>query len=70
MKNNVIDIEAKLPHEVCEVMCLYCGQRWIAVFPETTPLKSLHCLCCKRSGGVFKTGQTLNEDDYLKDKEI
>jgi hypothetical protein len=59
-KNNVIDIEANLPHEVCEVMCWKCGHRWIAVYPEQTLLKHLECPCGE-VGYVFKTGQTLEE---------
>lgn len=58
-KSNVIELEANLPHEVCEVMCWCCGRRWIAVFPEATPLKDLECPCGK-AGYVFKTGQTLD----------
>ena len=59
----VIDIEAKLPHEVCEVMCWKCGLRWIAVFPESTTLKQLECGHCCSKGYIFKTGQTILEED-------
>ena len=61
MKDNVIDIEANLPHEVCEVMCCMCHKRWIAVFPEKTWLKDLECPDCGQ-GYVFKTGQTITEE--------
>ena len=60
MKNKVIDIEANLPHLVCEVMCLKCGHRWIAVFPEQTWLKDLECPCGE-VGYVFCTGQLMEE---------
>ena len=60
--DNVIDIEARLPHEVCEVMCWKCGWRWYAVFPEKTPLSDLECPTCGAQGYAFKTGQTLREE--------
>ena len=39
----VISIDANLPHEISEVICLKCLSRWIAVFPEKTLLKDLEC---------------------------
>lgn len=35
----VISIDANLPHEISEVICLKCLSRWIAVFPEKTLLR-------------------------------
>lgn len=61
MDNKIIEIEANIPHLVCEVMCWKCGHRWIAVFPEQTLLKDLECHCGE-VGYVFKTGQTLEEE--------
>lgn len=59
---SVIDIETKLPHEVCEVMCWKCGTRWIAVYPEGTLLKQLECCHCGCTGYAFKTGQPIDVD--------
>lgn len=55
-------IEKSVPHELSEMLCWHCGHRWYAVFPEGTPLKSLQCPGCNQSGGVFKTGQTLDTE--------
>ena len=57
-----IGIEQILPHEVCEVICVKCGKRWISAHPEWTLLKELECPNCG-TGGVIKTGQTLFEDE-------
>jgi len=60
---NVIDIEANLPHEACELMCWHCGKRYIGLFPEQTLLKQLECPQCHRTGHMFKTGQTVIFDE-------
>ena len=60
---NIIDFEANLPHEVCELMCWHCGKRYIGAFPEQTLLKQLECPQCHRTGYMFKTGQTVIPDD-------
>ena len=57
----VISIDANLPHEVSEVICLKCLSRWIAVFPEKTLLKDLECKCGE-VGYVIKTGQTIDAE--------
>ena len=57
----VISIDANLPHEVSEVICLKCLSRWIAVFPEKTLLKDLECTCGE-VGYVIKTGQTIDAE--------
>lgn len=55
--------EHHLPHNVAEVICLKCLKRWIAVYPEETPLKDIECTCGE-VGYVIKTGQELfNEDN-------
>ena len=58
----ITSMEDNLPHEISEVICLKCLQRWIAVYPETTLLKELECKCGE-IGYVIKTGQTLPEYD-------
>lgn len=64
LKLQVIDIAENKPHQVCEVICLKCLKRWIAVYPEKTLLKELECSCGSR-GYVIKTGQELEDDDYV-----
>lgn len=59
--SNIVNIEANMPHEVTEVMCWRCGQRWIFVFPVGTLLKDLECPQCHLQGGAFKTGQDLSD---------
>lgn len=54
----VINIEDKEPHEVSELICLKCLNRWIGVYPEKTLLKQLECRCGE-VGYVIKTGQTI-----------
>ena len=56
----VIEIERNLPHEVCELMCLKCLNRWIGVYPQKVLLKDIECKCGE-IGYVIKTGQTLEE---------
>ena len=53
-----IPIEKNLPHNISEVICLKCLKRWIAVYPEETPLKDIECTCGE-IGYVIKTGQEL-----------
>lgn len=55
----VVDIERDIPHEVSEVICLSCLNRWIAVYPENVLLKDIECEC-GATGYVIKTGQTLD----------
>ena len=57
----IVSNEEYLPHEVCEVICLKCLHRWIAVYPSKTLLKELECPCGE-IGFVIKTGQTIPED--------
>lgn len=56
--NNVIDIQERFPHVVQEVICVKCGERWIAVAPENLLLKNYECKNCV-TGYVIKTGQNL-----------
>lgn len=57
----IVGIEDNLPHEVSEVICLKCLRRWIAVYPQSTPLKMLECKC-REVGYVIKTGQTIESE--------
>lgn len=61
----VIDLRAKvednLPHEVSEVICVRCGNRWIAVRPEKTLLKELQCSKCFLQGFVIETDESLEK---------
>ena len=58
----IIPNEEYLTHEVCEVICLKCLNRWIAVYPQKTLLKKLECKC-GAIGFVIKTGQTISESE-------
>lgn len=58
----VIDFSANEPHVVCEVICLKCLRRWIAVYPQKTLLKQLEC-SCGAVGYVIKTGQEIDEKE-------
>lgn len=51
-------IEENIEHEVAELICLNCHQRWIGVYPSEVPLKDIECKCGVK-GLVIKTGQTL-----------
>lgn len=54
----VILLESQLPHNVSEVICVKCGQRWIAVRPTKTRLKDLECSNCGK-GYVIETGEKI-----------
>lgn len=55
-------VERIEPHEVCELICLKCLDRWIGVFPQKALLKNLECKCGE-TGFIIKTGQTIREGD-------
>ena len=61
-RGSVIDFHANKPHIVCEVICLKCHHRWVAVYPEETLLKELECPCGE-VGYVIKTGQDFDFED-------
>lgn len=54
-------IEDNLPHEVAELICLKCLNRWIGVFPTELPLKDIECKCGE-IGYVITTGQIINDN--------
>lgn len=58
--DNIVKLDEYRPHEVSELICLKCLNRWIGVYPEELLLKNIECKCGK-SGYVIKTGQTLIE---------
>lgn len=53
--NKIVPIEANMPHKVSEVICVFCGHRWISARPCVTLLKN-----CLKTGGVIETGQDLD----------
>ena len=55
-------IEDNIEHEVSELICLKCLNRWIGVYPSETSLNQLECKCGE-IGYVIKTGQTLPDVD-------
>ena len=58
-------IEDGVEHEVSELICLKCLNRWIGVYPSELPLKDIECKCGE-VGNVIKTGQTLPDVDVTK----
>lgn len=58
----VVDFEKNMEHEVSELICLKCLNRWIGVYPSKTLLKQLECKC-GAIGYVIKTGQTIESED-------
>ena len=58
-------IEDNIEHEVSELVCLKCFNRWIGVYPSELPLKDIECKCGE-VGYVIKTGQTLPDVDVKK----
>ena len=56
----IIDFHKNKPHEVAELLCLKCLNRWIGVFPKDVPLKDLQC-GCGETGFIIKTGQTIDD---------
>ena len=63
----VIDIDENIEHEVAELICLKCFNRWIGVYPSEVPLKNLECKCGE-VGYVIQTGQTVPDIDVEKFK--
>lgn len=55
VEDNPLD---NIEHEVAELICLKCLQRWIGVY--YTPLKEIVCECGAK-GYIIKTGQTIEE---------
>ena len=60
VREKVIGIESRQPHQVSEVICVKCGKRWISVRPQETLLKELECENCG-AGYVVETGQNLED---------
>ena len=60
-------IEDYIEHEVAELICLKCLNRWIGVYPSETPLNQLECKCGE-VGYVIRTGQTLPDVDVERFK--
>ena len=61
----MIYIEDNTEHEVAELICLKCLNRWIGVYPLELSLKDMQCKCGE-IGYVIKTGQTLSAVDTEK----
>ena len=59
--NKIVSIEENHHHEVSELICLKCLDRWIGVYPQEVLLKEIECKC-GAIGYVIKTGQSLPED--------
>ena len=48
---------------VSEVICIFCGKRAIAAYPENSFLKDWECDKCHKKGGIILTGQNLFDDE-------
>lgn len=58
----LLDINRNKPHEVCEVICVKCGYRYISVHPTDVLLKNLECPNCG-NGYIIKTGQNIEMEE-------
>lgn len=66
MNERIVDITEHQPHEVCELICLYCKKRWIGVYPQSLLLKDIECKCGAK-GLVIKTGQTIQGSERIEE---
>lgn len=53
------DEEENSQHEVAEVICLHCMNRWISVHKQWEWLANWECPKCGKVGGIIYTGQPL-----------
>jgi nitrite reductase/ring-hydroxylating ferredoxin subunit len=60
--NKIIDISEGMPHKVSEVICVKCGERWLAIRPEKTLLKDLECPK-HHVGFVIETGEDMEAEN-------
>lgn len=60
MTDNVIPIEAGMPHEVREVICIACHHRYICCAPEGLKLKKITCAGCGAKGKIIATGEYMD----------
>jgi hypothetical protein len=54
--------EDNSPHEVAEVICLHCMNRWLSVHKQGEWFANRECPECGKVGGVIYTGQPLPEE--------
>ena len=57
-----MEFEVRYPHEVSELICLKCLDRWIGVTPVGVLLKDMTCVCGEK-GYIIKTGQTILDSE-------
>ena len=55
----ITNIDEYKPHEIAEVICLYCMNRWISVHEQGEWLAKWECPKCGKIGGIIYTGQPL-----------
>ena len=53
----------EIPYITSEVICVKCGNRWIAARPYNTLLKDLHCKKCGK-GFTIETGENIELKTY------
>ena len=56
---DITNIDNHRPHRVCEVICVKCRFRCVAVAPAETPLKDYECGGCGKTGFIINTGQEM-----------
>lgn len=54
------DLITDREHEVSELICLKCLERWVGVYPTVSQLKDMECVC-GYTGYIIKTGQTIQQ---------
>jgi len=60
-EDNVVDIEANIPHIVQAVVCENCSKKWTAVAPVETGIKDYECPNCG-PGFVSEVKEGLEDD--------
>jgi hypothetical protein len=48
------------PGVIHEVICVFCGKRWVSVSDPKLVLRDYDCESCDQTGGVILTGQPLD----------
>lgn len=51
--NKITNIDEYKPHEIAEVMCLHCMNRWISVHEQGEWLAKWECPKCVKVGGII-----------------
>jgi hypothetical protein len=55
--DKVVSLDDARLHRTGEAICVRCLHRYVAVWPDTTPLRTLACPGCRVQGYVILTGE-------------